>query len=177
MKAGANIRPGHARPDSHDRRPSREARTANKCRTALRTSSLVVRSFKRRRETRDATSDLNPSKPPFFDNPEAQTSSLQKTAEAEGCISPEPAPRISVSALLELARWCRQRHEEPPGGEPCLSSPAGLSPPASCGGAMSASPRSTLGSTDGRDASATLPPVQRHAEPQAAPTHIQGGDA
>src|SRR5262249_28126496 len=105
------------------------------------------------------------------------TSSLQKTAEAEGCISPEATPRIRMSALLELARWCRQRREAPPGGEPCLSPPAALSPPVACGGAIAGSPPSTLGPTDGLDASATFPTAQRHAQPEAAPAPRPGGDA
>ncbi len=44
------------------------------------------------------------------------TSSFQKTAEAAAYISAEVRPTISVAALLELARWCRQRNCSQPTG-------------------------------------------------------------
>jgi hypothetical protein len=43
----------------------------------------------------------------------------QKTTQVSGCsASGEPA-RISVTALLELAEWCRQRGLENQGGDRC----------------------------------------------------------
>ena len=45
--------------------------------------------------------------------------SHQKTHRASGCSASEEAATISVSALLELAGWCRQRCLENQGGEPC----------------------------------------------------------
>ena len=38
-------------------------------------------------------------------------------------------PRISMSALLQLARWCHQRQSLPQGGEPCPNPSAPVCPP------------------------------------------------
>src|SRR5262249_32790892 len=51
--------------------------------------------------------------------PGSQPKSNQKTPHAAGCSASESAATIAVSALLELAGWCRQRCLENQGGEPC----------------------------------------------------------
>src|SRR5947199_1471367 len=58
----------------------------------------------------------------------------QTTPQATACIAETGPPRISVTALLQLAQWCQSRWGESPdqslGGSPCPTLNAPQSPPA-----------------------------------------------
>src|SRR5215470_12089400 len=101
-------------------------------------------------------------------------SATQITAQARACISKDAPPRISVAALLELARWCQQHPSSPQGGEPCLSTAVPVRPPAPRGTNAAADP--TLGVVSGRPTSTALPSAERTGGTLPPVRGAEGGD-
>lgn len=56
--------------------------------------------------------------------PSLQPAFRQKTSQVSGCSASAEAARISVTALLELAEWCRKRCLENQGGDRCQATMA-----------------------------------------------------
>ena len=69
------------------------------------------------------------------------TSSYQKTAKASAYNCADSPPRISVAALLAVARWLQQRRLALGGSQPCTPRTDALSPPPSPRTTLSVPPR------------------------------------
>jgi hypothetical protein len=104
-------------------------------------------------------------------------SSDQKTAETKGCNCGSSAGRISITALLELARWCQQLRSFPQGGDSCQPSTSALVPPVSSTDSGADSAGETLASVDRESAQGPLPVAGRTAGSSVGATHQaqQGG--
>src|SRR5271170_1271033 len=84
------------------------------------------------------------------DNDGPPRSTISTTAQALACTSHEWPPKISVSALLELARWCQQRRILPQGSEPCPNPLAPVCPPVSSGPNATDSTNTSVGMVGGQ---------------------------
>src|SRR5271157_3871557 len=79
--------------------------------------------------------------------PSLQPTSRQKTTQVSGCSASGETARISVTALLELAGWCRQRCLENQGGDRCKTTMPTEGRPKK--GGTSSSAEGPLGATAG----------------------------
>src|SRR5438132_6662012 len=107
-------------------------------------------------------------------------SATRTTAQALACTSKASPPRISVSALLQVAQWCQQRQSWSQGGDPCPTTSARVSPPVSTvsrGKSATDSPGPTLGTVGSQPATATLPGVERTGDASSPVRDTEGGDA
>ena len=107
--------------------------------------------------------------------PEKSTTST--TAQALSCTSNLWPPRISVSALLQLARWCQQRQSLPQGGEPCPSPSALVCPPVSSGPNAADSTKPSVGVVGGQPTSAAPLGPERTGGASSPAGRSEGGDA
>src|SRR5262249_58510745 len=96
------------------------------------------------------------------------TSSFHTAAKAGGYISADP-PKISVEALLELARWCQQRLCAQSGGDSCPTNAAALSPPTPDDLASAGASGPAVAAAGGGPAGGPGGPAQPPAPPPAAP--------
>src|SRR3974377_1627024 len=103
-------------------------------------------------------------------------SASSTTAQALTCTSKHGLPRISVSALLQLARWCQQRQFSPQGGEPCPNVSATVCPPVSSGANATDSTEPVVGLVGSRTTATTLHGPERTGG-ASSPTRPEGGDA
>src|SRR5262249_16937376 len=105
-----------------------------------------------------------------------QRSASSTTAQALSCTSNDWPPRISVSSLLQLARWCQHRQFLPQAGEQCRNPSVPVRPPVSRGASAADSTEPVVGLVGSRTTSTALHGPERTggASPPARP---EGGDA
>jgi hypothetical protein len=104
-------------------------------------------------------------------------SATRTTAQALACTSKASPPRISVSALLQVAQWCQQRQSWSQGGDPCPTTSAFVFPPVSSGKSTTDSRGPTLGTVGSQPAAAALPGIERTGDAPSPVRDAEGGDA
>src|SRR5438067_9810536 len=99
----------------------------------------------------------------------------QTTAQASPCIEQRSPPRISLTALFQLAQWCRQRRSAQQGGDSCRTSPVSVCPPAPNDLGQAATDR-TVATAAGRPTAAAPPNVELAGNTTSPSQHGKGGD-
>src|SRR5262245_25526494 len=100
----------------------------------------------------------------------------QTAPQAGGGSAPGGAVTIDVTALLELAAWCRQRLDDPAGGATCPTPPDALRPPApDADVGVAQRPAAGVGPPAGRPAEATPRPPRPAPRPTPRGSKPRGG--